>query len=404
MNIKVLFKYYIVLIVIFSTTLLFGKGTGYLKTAGYRASRVMPAPFPAPFYWSRVGNKIAAKFDNTIPAGIWIVSTYLDKGNIQLHFPPPSYSSSYPHISFSNFDKNETYFDEFDSTGVKVWLQVESGDAVVDTLIKLVMDRYQHHPCVIGFGVDVEWFHNSAANIFGKQISNDDAQRWENQVLKYDSSYTLFLKHFVSSFMPPTYRGNIIFIDDSQDFPDLQSMINEFSAWGNIFKNNSVGFQFGYDFDTNGDRKTDKTWWSKSDDPIKEIGVKLFANIKNCMGVYWVDFTIKDLFPVNSITGISQDITFSPNNCQLFQNYPNPFNPITAIKFSLQRESQISIKIFDVMGREIRILTDKVYCPTEHIIEWDAKNNSGIDVPSGVYFYQLKSGDFISTQRCLLVR
>jgi len=404
MSTKTLLRCYIIVNILLGVNPLFAIGNGDLKTAGFRASRVMPMPFPQPLYWSRVGHIIADKFDNTTPAGIWIVSTYLDNGQIQLHFPRPANSNNYSNISFSYYDKSEAYLDEFDSTGVKVWLQVESGDADVDTLIKLVMDRYKHHPCVTGFGVDVEWYHNSAANIFGKQVTDEEAQRWENRVTAYDTSHTLFLKHFVASFMPLTYRGKIIFINDSQDFSYLGSMVSEFIAWGKYFSNNLVGFQIGYDYDPNGDGRTDKNWWSQLDDPVKIIGDRLLGYINNCVGVYWVDFTIKDIFPVDSITGINQEIVSLPDGCQLFQNYPNPFNPSTSINFSLSKGAYISIKIFDVLGNEICVLSEQHYAPGSHLVRWHGRDDSGHDVSSGVYFYRLTSDDFTDTKKCLLVR
>ena len=174
-------------------------------------------------------------------AGVWIVSTYWGNGECHFHFPHPGNGKSYNNISFETWDRNKPYLDLFDSTGVKVWLQVESGNANMDTLISLVMDRYRHHQCVIGFGVDNEWYFNSAANDYwGRKVTDEEAQRWEKAVKSYNADYTLTMKHWSTKNMPPTYRGNIIFVDDSQDFDSFEEMVNEFKYWGNYYKDNPV--------------------------------------------------------------------------------------------------------------------------------------------------------------------
>ena len=87
------------------------------------------------------------------------------------------------------------------------------------------------------------------------------------------------------------------------------------------------------------------------------------------------------------------------NNDIFFQNYPNPFNPTTKISFSLQQKSQIKLKVFDVLGREIQILADGVYEAGKHEVEFNATN-----LPSGVYFYNLTTGSNSITKKMLLLR
>ena len=87
------------------------------------------------------------------------------------------------------------------------------------------------------------------------------------------------------------------------------------------------------------------------------------------------------------------------NNDIFFQNYPNPFNPTTKISFSLLQKSQIKLKVFDVLGREIQILADGVYEAGKHEVEFNATN-----LPSGVYFYNLTTGSNSITKKMLLVK
>lgn len=259
--------------------------------AGFRASRILSnypnQQFPEPDYWVRVGREMADKFPDAVPAGEWIVSLYQENGISELSFP--SSGKSYPYVRFSDTDYNEAYLDEFDRSGLKIWLQVEPGAVDVVTLIDVVVQRYRHHVCVAGFAVDVEWYRANTHRD-GQKVTDNEAQKWEQHLKSIDANYSLLLKHWEQAWMPPSYRGDILFIDDSQRFSSLHDIVEEFSAWGDYFSPNPVGFQFGYD--------SDRAWWSRYADPPKTIGNAILANVTNTRGLFWADFTITDVFPV----------------------------------------------------------------------------------------------------------
>lgn len=79
------------------------------------------------------------------------------------------------------------------------------------------------------------------------------------------------------------------------------------------------------------------------------------------------------------------------SNYKLHQNYPNPFNPETVIIYELPEQSKVKLKIYDILGREIKILVDGEKAKGIHKIKWDGKDNKGNYVGSGIYFYMLKS-------------
>jgi ligand-binding sensor domain-containing protein len=88
-----------------------------------------------------------------------------------------------------------------------------------------------------------------------------------------------------------------------------------------------------------------------------------------------------------------------PDKFILSQNYPNPFNPSTTIKYSLPKQSYVTLKVYDILGREIEILVTEEKPAGVYEINWNASKLS-----SGVYFYQLKAGDYVSTKKMILLR
>jgi hypothetical protein len=92
------------------------------------------------------------------------------------------------------------------------------------------------------------------------------------------------------------------------------------------------------------------------------------------------------------------DYTEVPADFVLFPNYPNPFNPGTNIEYFLNRDTHVRISIYDILGRQVRVLEDAVKSTGPHLSHWDGKNSMGAEVASGVYFYRL------STERSAQVR
>ena len=83
----------------------------------------------------------------------------------------------------------------------------------------------------------------------------------------------------------------------------------------------------------------------------------------------------------------------------LSQNYPNPFNPTTNIKFTIPKSGHVSLKVFDIMGREMVSLINENLETGEYEVSLNGSN-----LNSGVYFYQLKAGNFVSTRRMMLIK
>ncbi|MFO7888852.1 MAG: hypothetical protein R6V04_00775 [bacterium] len=263
---------------------------------GVRSSSYGIYPFPSPSEWEEAMDTIASYFKGSDPCGIWIVGVMGGQKTCRLEFP--SDGLNHKNISFHQFDKHESHLSHFDNQGIKVFLQVEPADADIQELIDIVLEKYGHHPCVAGFGIDVEWYRVSENPGWGIPVKDDSAQTWEQKVKSYNEDYKLFLKHWDRRWMPDNYRGDMIFVDDSQGFNTFTDFIDEMTNyWADYFSPNTVFFQVGY--------SRDQSWWQYLDNPPYDIGVALADRVDQNCGVFWVDFTLQDVIQLSSITKIT---------------------------------------------------------------------------------------------------
>jgi len=93
------------------------------------------------------------------------------------------------------------------------------------------------------------------------------------------------------------------------------------------------------------------------------------------------------------------DESETPKEFSLAQNYPNPFNPITTFRYSIPTESKVIINVYDMLGNEIETLINEEKSAGTYEITWYAEN-----LPSGVYFYQLKAGSFTESKKMILMK
>jgi hypothetical protein len=95
----------------------------------------------------------------------------------------------------------------------------------------------------------------------------------------------------------------------------------------------------------------------------------------------------------------------TPNDYQLAQNFPNPFNPTTSIAYTLPLDKQVTVKIYNMMGQEVKtLLNNKLQAAGTHNVTWDATDNSGKEVTTGSYVYSLEVGNLKLTKRMTLVK
>ncbi len=104
-------------------------------------------------------------------------------------------------------------------------------------------------------------------------------------------------------------------------------------------------------------------------------------------------------FIILGVTGVKQENNTIPKNFNLEQNYPNPFNPTTTINYSVSMAGLVTLKVYDELGREVETLVNEQKAPGNYIIDFNAAGLS-----SGVYFYQLKAEEYISTKKMILLK
>jgi len=116
-------------------------------------------------------------------------------------------------------------------------------------------------------------------------------------------------------------------------------------------------------------------------------------------------------FKTNAATSVEERNTI-PADFELAQNYPNPFNPTTRINFSIPQNSFVSLRIYDILGREVKTLIDRQMTAGSHSVEWNADNNLGGKVSTGMYIYRITAGSpssgsehgFVATKKMSFIK
>ena len=108
-------------------------------------------------------------------------------------------------------------------------------------------------------------------------------------------------------------------------------------------------------------------------------------------------------FNTGTVTDVKEEQVI-PAEFSLSQNYPNPFNPTTVIKFSIPNSQFVTLKVYDMLGREIRTLLNSEKNAGTYSIDWNADNDLGLKVASGMYIYRITAGNFVATKKMVLIK
>jgi len=121
---------------------------------------------------------------------------------------------------------------------------------------------------------------------------------------------------------------------------------------------------------------------------LYEVHLELRGAIIN--GVYYCDSTL---------VSVNSQLNTNLSDYALYQNYPNPFNPLTTISFTLPSRSFVTLKIFDLLGREVATIVSEELSVGNYSRQWNASN-----ISSGIYFYRLQAGSFIETKKLIFLK
>ena len=127
---------------------------------------------------------------------------------------------------------------------------------------------------------------------------------------------------------------------------------------------------------------------------------------------YYVTAIFSELYesePSNEVeviveTGNAADENEIKSIGRLFGNYPNPFNPETTISFNIKENREVILEVFNTKGQKIRTLINGNLPAGNHRVNWNGKSENDLKVPSGIYFYKIKSGNYTSTRKMILLK
>ncbi|MCX6162062.1 MAG: S8 family serine peptidase [Ignavibacteriae bacterium] len=137
-------------------------------------------------------------------------------------------------------------------------------------------------------------------------------------------------------------------------------------------------------------------FYQSYDEPFRTYKGIGGCSIYSGNGNGYLPFT-KIFFDENTVTNITEPKTI--NKYVLSQNYPNPFNPVTQIRFNILKKELVTLKIYDILGREVTVLVNEERLAGSYLIDFNAQSLS-----SGIYFYKLTAGEFTDVKKMMLIR
>ena len=126
-----------------------------------------------------------------------------------------------------------------------------------------------------------------------------------------------------------------------------------------------------------------------------------FVNVYSDSFLFWQDTIGIYIYPTEVIAGQSAEI---PAQYNISQNFPNPFNPTTSIVYQIPERSHVTIKIYNTVGQEVKVLVDEHKPAGFYTVGWNGLSHDGSKVGSGIYVYQIRAGDYAQTKKMAILR
>ncbi len=136
----------------------------------------------------------------------------------------------------------------------------------------------------------------------------------------------------------------------------------------------------------------------------KKIFLEITVNDETATEAFDIPVIFSDSFGNSWEHVIPVSITSEvPTQNSLAQNFPNPFNPTTTIQFSLADKSNVRLYVYNSLGQLVTTLLHETRSPGMHSVVWDGKDENGLKVSSGIYFYHMETETFSNTKRMMII-
>mgnify|MGYP003960870443 CR=1 FL=1 len=158
-----------------------------------------------------------------------------------------------------------------------------------------------------------------------------------------------------------------------------------------VTTSNTMNISLGYVYDqitSHGDTSGSWMWVVEVTDGVDTTGSE--------PGYMMVDWDISEMLAIDDAS--------LPEAFALHNNYPNPFNPVTNISFDIPEVAEVTLEIYNVMGQKVRTLAQGQHEPGRYKIQWNATNDYGQALSSGMYIYRIQAGDFVSVKKLVLMK
>lgn len=262
---------------------------------------------------------------------------------------------------------------KYNSGGVMRWYRkISSGGDVADRSYSSVVD-YSGNIYMTGTKGQ-----NQYSDFMTAKLDSNGVTKW---IRYYNSPYNL---EDYASYITIDTHSNIYVSGSSKFRPFFYNVMT-------VLKYDSEGNEvWKFNFDS-------------SSSNIGENGKKIVVKTNGDIFISGTSGTTYDydfqLLKCSQLIGVNPIQSEIPIYFSLHQNYPNPFNPSTKIKFELPAAGNVSIRIFDIMGREVSMLVNEFMKPGVYEADFNAA-----DLPSGVYLYKLEAGEFTETRKMILLK
>lgn len=248
--------------------------------------------------------------------------------------------------------------------------------------------------------------------VISKEILSNGKEYFKIEEKYYSSGYTNYLYERIDS-----AKGLVLRFDNECENPDSEKVIDDFTAevgdsiliqrftmcWDSILtKFSETGSESI--FNENRNFRTYEYSWLMSYTHKLAQGIGIY-NIRNGYdfgeSYFFLNGCIINdvVYGDTTLTDVDGQQNPIPKEYKLEQNYPNPFNPSTIISYQLPKASNVSLKVFDVLGNEIATLIDEYKPAGKYEVEFIASS-----LPNGVYFYRLQSGSFLQIKKMILLK